>query len=259
MDSIDETLVGVLSQANCDSAAAYSVHSQYPWHTSGQVAESDVERRIRLDERGRIGRELHDSTSQLLVLLELQLMRLKQLPRKGDAPAFDEVIAELGTTLADLHLQVRAVGQAESLNCRDLTDSLPAMAEAFAGRTGTLIATDIGELPACIASEVASALYRVAQEAVANATRHAKAAHISLSVTANDRSITLRVTDDGVGFAGLPTSPVRGCGVANMRARMDQVGGKLLIANREPGTTVEATVDLNPYTAGQPLLIRTAS
>lgn len=209
------------------------------------LADRNSELLIRLDERDRIARELHDSTSQLLVALELQLVRLKNLSWARRSAAFDDVMTELGTTLAELHEGVRAVARPEVFDPADLIEHLTAMAKEFADRTSIGIHLDTGALPLAVSAEVAAAFYRTTQEALANASRHAKAENVWLSLREKQGSVALRVADDGVGFPKpLPKRPA-GRGIANMRTRMNEVGGTLSVRNLKNGAVVEAKIDLS--------------
>src|SRR3954471_6645627 len=91
---------------------------------------------IRLDERQRIARELHDSTAQLLVTLELHILRLKRLLHTSNSSVVGEVMAALGATLGDLHVQVRAVAQPGDLDPRELPGQLAALATDLANCSG---------------------------------------------------------------------------------------------------------------------------
>ena len=210
-----------------------------------QFSECDGEMRIRLDERDRLSRELHDSTSQLLVILELQLMRLKQLSRAPDSNVFDTVLADLNATVMELHKEVRELGTSGH-DANTLCDELRGMATEFAGRTGVAIQTEIMPLPSTVSAQMAHAIYRVAQEALANVSRHANARTVSLSLLTTSDSITLSIGDDGVGFQHLGGSFPGGRGIGNMGERLRGVGGKLTIENPERGALIVATFDAFP-------------
>lgn len=214
----------------------------YPGHRPAAVQSEFL---IRSDERDRIARELHDSTSQLLVALELHLIRLKQLPHDFDNPVFNDVMADLHETIGDLHEEIRLLGSRRFFDARTLPRELSVMAAEFAHRTGLGVRTDVVALPSDVSPEIAGALYRVAQEALANVGRHAGAKNVRLTLSVNDRSIALRVRDDGIGFPrGAPINS-RGRGIGNMRARLKEVGGSLKVGNRRRGAVIIATVELD--------------
>lgn len=202
---------------------------------------------IRSDERDRIARELHDSTSQLLVALELHLMRLKQMPH--DTPVFDDVMADLRETIGDLHEEIRLLGSRRFFDPSSLPRELSVMAAEFAHRTGLGVRTDVVALPSNVSAEIAGALYRVAQEALANVGRHAHGNNVRVTLSVNDRSVALRVRDDGIGFPRGAPIHSRGHGIGNMRARLREVGGSLKVGNRRRGAVVVAMVDLSTQSA----------
>ena len=185
----------------------------------------DREVDIRSNERDRIARELHDSTSELLIVLDLQLIRLKQLCATG-SNAFDEVLSELGATVMELHEGVRALSERESFDPRALTHDLMAMATEFGRRTGLVMRVEIGEQCVGFSPDIARALYRLSQEALANVSRHAKASNVSLSLDTDSDGVRLRIADDGIGFPRDRAASSRGHGIANMKARIEEVGGK---------------------------------
>lgn len=204
-----------------------------------------IEAGIRLDERGRLARELHDSTSQLLVALDLQLARLQRSESTAKSPVFDQVLAELHATVTELHKEVRAVGSSEH-DPTALTRDLTAMASDFAARTGLVVRTEIENLPAGSSPELAHTLYRVAQEALANVSRHARANSVDVTLGTIGNSVELRIADDGVGFDGSPSSDCRGRGISNMQVRLAEVGGALTISKGDPGAVVSAFVGMSP-------------
>ena len=105
-------------------------------------------------------------------------------------------------------------------------------------------AVHFDELPDSVTPEIARTIYRIAQEALANASRHASPSNLSLDLAVANESVTLRTVDDGVGFRTPPGASGAGRGLANMQSRLDQVGGKLTIQNLDRGAMVEATIPL---------------
>jgi signal transduction histidine kinase len=90
-------------------------------------------------------------------------------------------------------------------------------------------------------NELCGALFGIAQEAVANAGRHAQAARVDLTLTADDGTVELRIVDDGTGFGDInplgPREPGH-LGLASMRERAEIVGGHLAIDSSDAGTEV---------------------
>jgi signal transduction histidine kinase len=211
--------------------------------------ETSDEIRIRLHERDRLARELHDSTSQLLVILELQLMRLKQISLGLASKEFEDLLGDVGTTVAGLHHEVRILGNSGHAS-ETLEDDLSAMATDFACRSGIAIETQIRSLPARTSPEVAHAIYRVAQEALANVSRHSNASNALLSLSSDADSITLSIADDGSGFPRTRRMHSGGQGIGNMTERLSEIGGNLTIENVENGALVVAKINLAAASPG---------
>jgi two-component system, NarL family, sensor kinase len=214
------------------------------------------------EERRRIARELHDSTAQNLVGVTLDLRRLRTLvPEISEkTPA---LLSEIEALLQQSQREIRTFSyllHPPGLEEAGLAMALRDYVEGFASRTGikvdVLIAPDVERMP----HEVELALYRVAQEALANAHRHSASQTARLRLTREGIEtpaphLVLVVEDDGGGAAAPPamrayaggkpwaTEPT-GVGVASMRERLRQLGGRLDIASGDDGTTLRAVVPL---------------
>ncbi|MEP5151878.1 ATP-binding protein, partial [Planktotalea sp.] len=92
-----------------------------------------------------------------------------------------------------------------------------------------------------------TALYRVAQEALTNVERHAKATKIRVNLRGDRRGAVLTISDNGIGLkdAQSATSPGSGMGLRNMQERMDQIDGALQVISYKDGTTIEARAPLS--------------
>jgi signal transduction histidine kinase len=234
MDMADDDIVESGQETGTTNQLIKSAFRKFNGH--------EGEARIRMDERDRLARELHDSTSQLLVLLELQLMRLKRLSSAPRSQAFERVLADLGACIAGLHQELRDLGNFWH-DPETLGNDLSMMASAFAGQSGVTIRTEIASLPVDTSPSVAHVIYRVAQEALANISRHANARNVCLSLSTEPSSITLRISDDGVGFGRSESLPSDARGIVNMNERLNEVGGKLTIECLERGALLIAKID----------------
>jgi signal transduction histidine kinase len=196
-------------------------------------------------EREHLGRELHDSTSQLLVGAQLMLGSLLRSDRPDpvDRVKLEETSAAIAAALAEVRAfsfllhppDLKALGLARAL--KDLCDG-------FGRRV---------ELPITFATEgaigrqqdmIEMALFRVAQEALMNVHRHAQANRADVRLRQLRDQLQLDVVDDGVGMPGVAgdsvSMDVTGVGIAGMRARMANLGGEVLLENRNPGLAVLA-------------------
>jgi signal transduction histidine kinase len=199
-------------------------------------------------ERARIARELHDDVTQQLAILsiELDLLRSDQsqtLGAEGLSRAL-ETTHGISTSIRELShrlhpSRLRLVGLVASLDNlrRDL--SAPHLPIAFRHQ----------DVPPDIDQTVALCLFRVAQEALANAAKHSDAGHIWVDLNGGPSGVALTIADDGKGFdlEGLPNV---GLGLISMRERVESVGGVLTIQTTPAsGTRLTVTVPVPPLAA----------
>ncbi|HET6951534.1 MAG TPA: GAF domain-containing sensor histidine kinase [Acidimicrobiales bacterium] len=207
-------------------------------------------------ERARLARELHDAMSQSLFSLQLSAETAARLLATDPAAAADPL-----ATVRDL--AARVVGElrttVEGLRPADLErDGLAAALATqltVAGRAHDLpVVLDVGDLPD-LGPDAEHQILRIAQEAVTNALRHARAARVDVTVgveaTGGPTEVVLRVVDDGRGFdpeaRGVRS---RRLGLTSMHERAASLGGRLAIASAPgAGTTVELRL---PVRAGEP-------
>ncbi|MGH3509315.1 MAG: sensor histidine kinase [Nocardioidaceae bacterium] len=217
-------------------------------HAAGLVREirANQERLVmaREEERKRLRRDLHDGLGPALAGLTLQVDTLRnRLDR-----AADEGLLGLRSGIASTVLDVRRI--VEGLRPPAI-DEL-GLAEALTQLAGRLTAHGGPSLTVCVEAEglsaaVEVAVYRIAQEAVTNATRHAGAAHVTVDLAARDGALELVVCDDG---SGVLRPREGGVGLNSMRERAEEVGGSLLVdAAPGRGTTVTARL---PVAQGVP-------
>ena len=198
------------------------------------------------EERARVARELHDSTAQILTAVMLQL---GAAARESDSPTLNDRIATLRELTADALEEVRSLSH--TMHPRVLDDlGLAAALEWLGRQTRTQTALDVRVSAAAgdsqIPAPLASVLYRVAQEALRNAVRHADARGVQLQLRREPGMAVLEVSDDGRGFDVRSAEERRpGMGLFSMRERVALVNGKLVVTSaRGRGTRVVATVPL---------------
>ncbi len=195
-----------------------------------------------LQERARLAQDLHDAVSQKLFSVRAKARAAAVLVGRDPARAIRE-IDSVAALAGEAHAELRAVidGLAPpELAAGGLAGSVRGYS-LLAGRTyGAEVIVRTGELPA-LDPVRATAVYRIAQEAITNALRHSGAGQILVSLTARKRSVSLQVSDSGAGFdTGAPRA---GLGLASMRERAASAGGRLTItAAPGKGTTVRLTV-----------------
>jgi len=192
----------------------------------------------REEERRRLAGELHDSIGQGLVALQLSSRMLT-----NEMPASDEFpLPRLGDQVDALIREVRGICHGlypPTLESLGLRSALAQLARDFQGQTQVVTAYGV-DAAGRLDRDVEIALFRIAQEACANAVRHGKARRVEVEVTYEPGRAILEVRDDGGGFE---TSCARtGLGLSLMKERTDTVGGDLFIQSSGRGTTVRAVV-----------------
>ena len=198
------------------------------------------------EERARVARELHDSTAQILTAVMLQL---GAAARESTTPALDARIATLRELAAEALEEVRSLSH--TMHPRVLDDLGLAAALEWLARQARAQGTMDVQVTACefnppIPPSVAAALYRVAQEALRNAARHADAHRVAVRLRRDGTVAVLEVEDDGVGFdVALAEERRPGMGLFSMRERVGLVNGRLTVRSiPRRGTRVVATVPL---------------
>ncbi|KAB8193635.1 sensor histidine kinase [Nonomuraea phyllanthi] len=198
-----------------------------------------------LDERHRVAGEIHDTVAQDLVAL---IGQLDAAERVRDDPArrrhLDQAAELARRSLSEARRSVRAL-HPEQLEDARLPEAVTRMAESWSKSSGVDLTLEITGTPVALAADVEAALFRVAQEALANVAKHARATRTGLTLSYTDETILLDIRDNGTGFT--PQEPGDGFGLDGMRQRVRGVGGTLDIES-EPGggTAVAAAVPSIP-------------
>lgn len=189
-------------------------------------------------ERHRIAQELHDEVGQSLTVV---LLGLKQLESQAPAALVPELAAvreSARTGLDDVRRVARRLrpGVLEDLG---LASALAALATDFADHSGASVRRAFAPGLPTLSPEAEVVVYRVAQEALTNAARHADAHQVEVSLQKVGAHVVLEVRDDGRGFAGLE----EGSGLMGMRERAALVRAELaVISQPRHGTTVRLRV-----------------
>lgn len=193
-------------------------------------------------ERRRVGRELHDSTAQHLVAIDLGLGALqRRLAIHSDEEA--RVFRDLRASLASAQREIRAFSyllHPPLLKRRGLIDTIRRFAEGFSRRANLELDLRLPGRPRALPEEVEVALFRVTQEALMNVYRHADARHVRIELVLRKNAAIVEIEDDGVGIA----DATPGVGITGMRARLAQLGGRLTLAPLLVGTKVRAFIPL---------------
>ncbi|HEX5006723.1 MAG TPA: PAS domain-containing protein [Hyphomonadaceae bacterium] len=195
------------------------------------------------NERRRIAREIHDSTAQHLVALDLGLSRLENMKNRGISE-IQEWIDEMRSLTKTAHQELRVATFAlhpPELERSGLADTLRDLIRGFGRRTGLAAEFEVEGVPKTADPAIEHALLRVSQEALLNIHKHAQARVAKMRLRYEDSRIVLEVEDDGVGS----DSALAGVGLHSMEARLAALGGVLSLVSSGSGFTVRATIHLN--------------
>jgi len=205
------------------------------------------------EERRRIARELHDSTSQTLSALAVNLALLKQRVDELGGRASD-LLSESEALVDEASREIRTVAQLlhpPQLEESGLAAAVRGYSTSFAERSGVELDLDVPlTLTARLPQDVETAIFRILQESLTNIHRHSGSPTASVRLAFEDGEVTLEVKDQGRGTPSeiLDTSgsvAALGVGVAGMRERVRQLGGRLEIASGSAGTTVKAILPVS--------------
>jgi signal transduction histidine kinase/DNA-binding NarL/FixJ family response regulator len=214
-----------------------------------------IEREAAQQERSRLAHELHDTLAQslaeMLVKLDLLGTRLGRL----DAEAEREVAAmrtEAQTMLDELRRSLLRLQPAE-LEKTSLADAVAGVLEALEAEHGVKTTFELVGSLSGLPPEVETTVFRIFQEAVTNARKHARASAVTVTLRVGE-GLVLSIEDNGVGF--VPSGHSEGFGLQSMRQRAEEIGGRLIMtATSGRGTSVNLSLpalSLHRTPAGPP-------
>jgi signal transduction histidine kinase len=197
-----------------------------------------------LSERTRIAREIHDTLAQGFVGVSVQLEITSQLLAQSQLSAAHEQIDQTRSFvrqgLADARRSIWELRSGSS------QDSLPVQLSRHVEQTAKdkfVSKVEIGGTVRALPSELEREILRIAQEALVNVVRHAKATQITVNLRYHSSQLVLTITDNGRGFD--PNEPFTGgshFGLQGMRERAAQIGARLLVTSH-PGQGTEVLLD----------------
>lgn len=204
--------------------------------------------RAQEDERRRVSRELHDDTSQILFAQLLKISALKVI----DDDRVRDVAETLEVSTVEALEGVRRLAlelRPPALDDLGLAEALGELCQRFRDQTGCLTEIDVRGLRHRLVPEVELVLYRVAQEALTNVSKHARASEVWIDLERGPADVSLSIKDNGIGFdrsqfvqsdgVGL------GLGLFGMEERASLLGGTLRIwSTGADGTEVFAHIPL---------------
>ena len=206
-----------------------------------QLSTSVVE--AREEERRRIARELHDELGQRLTALK---MELSTLPGLAEPAARQERVEGLMTMLDDTLASVRRISsdlRPMMLDDLGLNAAIEWLARDTARRMGIEITVHLNENDAPVDDRIATAVFRMVQEALTNVARHARATDVTVLLRQHDGELELLVEDNGIGYPPGAMQREGSFGLLGMRERASMLGGHLEYTNA-PGRGARLAVRL---------------
>lgn len=215
--------------------------------TAFQATESRLSKL--LEDRSRIGRDLHDSLLQSLYAIGLNIetaRRTRSNHTVVSEEADNRVIRQINQLIQEVRAMIREI---ESGNVRefDLSSELSVLCTTYE-QTGRLhIKLDLQRSAIdVLTNEEEREILNIVREALSNCVRHANATRVVLSIRLREARIQVCIHDDGIGFSTEGGQP-RGYGLANMEARAKRLGGALRVRSKSgEGTQIIAEFSLEP-------------
>jgi PAS domain S-box-containing protein len=204
---------------------------------------TDAQANVAIEERQRLARELHDSVSQALFGIGLGARtareQLEQNPAAARAP-LDYVLQLAEAGMAEMRALIFEL-RPESLEQEGLVGALVKQAAALRARHGIRVDEFFDAEPTAPIA-VKEALLRIAQEALNNAAKHARASHVELRLTTAGEALVAEIRDDGAGFDAGAQFPGH-LGLQSMRERAYRLGGTVeIVSSSGQGTIVRAMI-----------------
>src|SRR4051812_41633353 len=180
--------------------------------------------RAQEEERRRLARDLHDEVNQALtaILLRLEALSQEEPSREGELSELKRLVNQAMDELTGLARHLRP----SALDDHGLVPAVRAQLQLFSASTGIETHISTRGTASMLGDDEEIAVYRVAQEALTNAARHARARRVDLELVVGPRGTELRVSDDGVGFDPA-SSRGEGLGLDGMAERARLLGGEL--------------------------------
>jgi signal transduction histidine kinase len=208
------------------------------------------------EERRRMARELHDSTGQILSLLNMNLSQLKRRVPEGrvDLQESAEVCFALATEMTNQLRTVSYLLHPPLLDEIGLSAALKWFIEGFQLRSQISMTADISESIGRLPQELEIALFRIVQEALTNIHRHSGSKRAAIRISCDGASLVLEIEDQGKGISPERLAKVQalGVGIAGMKERLRRFEGVLTIDSSESGTKVTVTLPVPAPKASQP-------
>jgi len=206
---------------------------------------------LREQEKSRVARELHDELAQALTALKMDVNWVREHIPPGDAPVVRK-LAEVESLLDSTVAATRRISADLRPLMLDDLGLIPAaewLVQKFTERTGIPCELDIAAPDLELDDPHASAVFRILQESLTNAARHAQASRVEVKIDRSDGAVALTVRDDGRGFSPEQPRKPGSYGLLGLRERAFLLGGEVrIVSEHGGGTTIEVRIPLQSRT-----------
>lgn len=201
-----------------------------------------------LDERARLGREIHDGLAQTLAFLKMEAVRMQTLLEQGQTDRLQQTLQGYLRTLSDAYLDARqAIDDLRwQPDTTELPDWLKGVAANFEALTGIPVNVHIDPKNLPLSPPVNAQLVRIVQEALTNVRKHSQAEHVNLHLVSSGEHVLLEIQDDGRGFTPMLGLSRSQYGLRGMRERAESIGADFQVISRlGGGTTVQVRLPVH--------------
>jgi len=207
--------------------------------------------KVQDEERRNMARELHDSVIQSLAAAVINLSML--MDTAGLLPEARKTVEETLRITEDAVREIRTFTyllHPPLLDAMGLNSALRWYVEGYSKRSGVKVELNLPANSERLPNEVELTLFRIVQEALTNIHRHSGGRHATISMQNSGRNLVLTIADDGHGMDPKTLEKVKregavlGVGIAGMKQRLQQLGGRLDISSGNQGTSVTATLPI---------------
>ena len=213
-------------------------------------ALADVTRRLidaQEEERKRIARELHDDLNQRVALISIELEQAAQMCGRnpsslsGRLTSLQQKVSEISNEIHRMSYELHP----SKLEHLGLVPALRSFCSELARSRGVNIEFHSGKVPETLDRDITLCVFRTAQEALQNASKHSGADTVVVNLNASERQLELSIADQGRGFSPTQEKMTEGLGLTSMQERVRHVGGSFnVISAPNRGTTVHVTIPI---------------
>lgn len=250
---VDVEIYGIPLMVDNKLAGVYALYQDVTERNKAQIAFREISGKLETlqqEERRRLARDLHDSTSQELAVLNWNLTRLMNLVGDQDED-LKKLVQQTKEIAHECSARIRSVAyllHPPLLGEAGLKQAVPWLAQGFEQRSGIRVTLEMSPRLGRFRDEVEITIFRIVQEGLANVLRHSGSPTAKISLQHKSGWLELAVSDQGANPARDAMIQARdkrhGVGISGMRERVEQLGGYFQIDCEESGTTLKATIPM---------------